>query len=188
MPTQNVVSPPRPRLSSRERAARDAEIVASAARGRPQARIAAEHGLTVRQVQRVVASWRCDRHGDAAWIDPVEEIRATLELLRQVVADMAAIEERPDNDAAHIGASRLKIEAALRRQEFMQALGLLPRQLGTLRAADEMAQLFREFAALAEEHNVSNEYIEALHSLAERSKRIGRSPIALVAADERAAA
>jgi hypothetical protein len=172
--TSNVGTSPRPRpRSSRERARRDAAIFQSAARGRLQADIAAEHGITTRQVQRIVAAFRAD--GEQEWVDPIAEVSATLELLRQAVADMARIEEGADNHAAHIGATRLKIEARIRRQELMQALGILPRELHALTAAQEMVEIFKEFSGVLNRYGVPDEALRELERLADRAGHLGRA-------------
>jgi hypothetical protein len=148
-------------------------VVASVARGRPRAEVAAEHGITTRQVHRIVAAWRGDQQRDT-WLDPIAEVQTTLELLRQAVADMAKIEERADNHAAHIGATRLKIEARLRRQELMQSLGILPRQLRALTAGQEMAEIFREFSMVLDRYGVPDDALRELEQLAARALNLGR--------------
>ncbi|WCB95491.1 hypothetical protein DSM104299_04239 [Baekduia alba] len=112
-------------------------------------------------------------------MDPVEEVRAVLELHAQAVADLAKIEENPDNNAAHIGATRLKLESAVRRLELMRDLGLLPNHLRTLRAGDEMSMLFQHFADVLIRHKASDEMLKELEGLASRAAAVS-APIALV--------
>jgi hypothetical protein len=106
MTTSNVAPSGRPR-TSRERAARDTAIWASCARGRTQAEVAAEHGLSRRQVQRILDACERDGLGTGITIDPVAEVLAVLKIHRQAVVDLARIEETADNHAAQVGATRL---------------------------------------------------------------------------------
>jgi hypothetical protein len=156
-----------------------AAVVASLHRGRLQADVAREHGISVRQVQRIVASWegRCEPQD---WIDPIAELRAALEMLRQAEADMAAIEEKPDNDAAHIGATRLKAELNERRIHLMQVLGLLPRTLAAVPVEHDLQQMLREFGEILQRHQVPHEALRELAELARRSSG-QRRPLSLSA-------
>lgn len=151
-------------MTTAERAQRNRQVIASLARGRRQAEIAAEHALTVRQVRRIAAEGQ-DALFDG---DPTEEIAAAVAFLRQAIADMAVIEESPDNHAAHIGATRLKLQAHDRLLGLLAQIGVIPRQLGALGAERQMQEMFRELAAVAEEHDASDELVRALLSFAER--------------------
>jgi hypothetical protein len=121
---------------------RDAEIVASVARGRTQTSVALDFGLTRQQIGRIVADHRASTGGDV--IDPVAEVRAILDLLNQTVDDMAVVQERADNSAAAIGAARLKLEAKLRRHDVLATLGLMPRDLRALPLGAELQAWARE--------------------------------------------
>lgn len=164
-------------MSSRQRAVRDAQIVAMRARGAQWADIAAQFDVSERQAKRVFASWRDDEQS-SEYLDPAEAIRSTLELLRQGIADMAELEVSADNDSARIGATRLKVEIAERLLELLSAVGVLPRNLRALRLEDEMQQVLRSFMEVLRRHDVGDEVLQELHDVAERGRQAVRAPSA----------
>lgn len=176
-PNGTVQARPRGRLSAREHLKRSASIAASRARGRTWPEIALEHGVSLRQVQRVAAEWEREKH-DIEGVDPFAEIRSTLALLRQVVADMAKIEESADNHAAHIGASRLKVETTMRRLELMFSLGLV-KSPAIVDLEKQTAEVFQELAYLAQHHNVSDDFLTDVLDLSTRNSAAQRSPLEL---------
>lgn len=169
MPGVRYVLPDRTprRLGRREKVSRNAAVVASVHRGRSQRDVADEYGITDRQVRRILSTWEAAL-GESGWIDPIAELRAAIAMLRQAEADMAAIEEAPDNHAAHIGATRLKTEINERRINLMQVLGLLPRNLAAIPVEQQMQAMFRDFAETLRRNDVSDEVLEGMLELAER--------------------
>src|SRR4051794_561199 len=77
-------------LTARERADRDARIVAARLRGRTWASIAGAFELTTRQAQRVFAAWR-ERQPGLETTDTVVELEELLALQTQAIADLAEL-------------------------------------------------------------------------------------------------
>jgi hypothetical protein len=155
--------------SSRTVALRDAGIIADRARG-----------LTVRGCQKIARSWRDDGLGDDV-IDPIAEARALLDLLAQAVEDYAALEERTKHDGIRIAATRRKIDAALTRFELLQALGIV-RRPRSITAEREIQQVFLDFADLAREFELPEDYLHALLEFVERRATEPGRPVRLEAA------
>lgn len=122
-----------PRLTNAQRVARDALIVQRRAQGWNMADIAEEAGIQVPAVSKIIA-----RDADARDVrfldqDPVETIEFTLREYHSslVMYLMAAREAR--STAEYVTAIRGKDATLERITKLYQAVGKLPRELGTLR-------------------------------------------------------
>ncbi len=131
-------------------------------------------GVSQRQAQRIFASWR-DDESSSEFLNAGEVIRSTIELLRQGIADMAALEMSADNDNARIGATRLKVEIAERLIVMLRAVGVLPRNLGSFAVERQVQEMMREFIDLLRRHEVPAELLQDLQALAD-SRRDGHAP------------
>ena len=124
-------------LTARERADRDARIVAARLRGRTWPSIADEFGVTPRQAQRVVAGWR-ERQPGLQARDGVVELEELLAIQTQAIADLAELSERDVQASVKVAAITRRVEIAERRLVFQ-------RSFGTLRAEAEARDLLDRF-------------------------------------------
>jgi hypothetical protein len=159
------------RLTSRERAQRDATIVALHHQGVSWSRIKAEFGVSPRRGQQIVAEWRdapgCD--GDAGEVDGV------ISLLAQAIEDFAVMARSTDHDGYRIAATNRMVETAVTRLAILQATGRVPRNLAEPSARAQMQLLFRDFADILRRHDVPEEALQELLALAE--SRVGQPTI-----------
>lgn len=125
------------RLTARERADRDARIVAAKLRGRTWPSIATEHDLTPRQAQRIFATWR-ERQPGLEDRDSVIELEDVLAIQTQAIADLAELAEREVQDS-------VKVAAITRRVEIAERRFICQRSFGALRAEAEARDLLDRF-------------------------------------------
>jgi hypothetical protein len=156
-----------PRVPADEKVRRDALVVADRARGLTWPTIAARHDLSERQCRSVYSEFRgrADREAE----DPEDEARDAVRLLEAVVEELALLSETTNNDAVQLGAIRTKLDAMCRRIELMQALGLLPRDLGLFEDRRDGRLMASALLSVLERHHVSpeaeDEMLEALQVL-----------------------
>jgi hypothetical protein len=133
-------------------------------------------------VQRILDACERDGLGTGITIDPVAEVLAVLKIYRQAVVDLARIEETADNHAAQVGATRLKLDTALRRLDLLRELGLLPRRLSAMTFGQEAATLFDEMGRILQDHGASEEMLADMQALTERASAASRPRELAVAA------
>ena len=117
-----------------ERVERNLAIVERRMRGDRWEDIANDHGVTIRRCKQIVEAYRASnptlRHHD-----PVEVVD---ELLEGYAADIRALNETYDkanlanNVSGAVGAVNARMNARERIAELLQAIGVLPHDLGTM--------------------------------------------------------
>lgn len=136
-----------------EQAQRDADIVAARLRGLGWAQIARTYGLTVRRVQQIFAAWRQEnktlRHQDP--LDIVDEL---LEQYQGAAEELALVAVNADNTSARVGAIRARMEAMKNIAELLQAVGVLPKDLGTLRVEMDVRYVAETILRVFDEEDV----------------------------------
>jgi hypothetical protein len=150
-------------VTSRDRADRDARIVASRLRGRTWASIAREFNLTARQAQRIFAAWRTCQPGLGAR-DSILELEELLAVQTQAIADLAELSERESvQDSVRVAAITRRVEIAERRLVFQRSFGtlraeaiardLLDRFLAVVNRHDDLpADFIQDLSAIVDEH------------------------------------
>ena len=131
-------------LTARERADRDARIVAAKLRGRTWPSIAAEHDLTARQAQRIFAEWR-ERQPGLQDGDAIVELEELIAIQTQAIADLAEVAERDVQDS-------VKVAAISRRVEIAERRFVCQGSFGGLRAEAEARELLDRFLRACTTH------------------------------------
>jgi hypothetical protein len=158
-----------------EKVRRDALVVADRARGLTWPTIAARHHLSERQCRSVYADFR--RRAGNEPEDPEDEARDAVRLLEAAIEELALLAETTNNDAVRLGAIRTKLDAICRRIELMQALGLLPRDLGLFEDRRDGRLMASALLGVLERHDIAPEVEdEMLDALQVRCDAVDRLP------------
>jgi hypothetical protein len=130
------------RLPARDKVVRDAAIVAARSEGLSWEAIAAEHGVSARQCRTIV-----NEYGKAGITprlrDPVEVVDQMLERYEDFQERLILIADSATNDSARVGAIRAAIDAMRSQAELMQAIGVLPRDLGQMKVEIDVRHVAR---------------------------------------------
>jgi hypothetical protein len=156
-------------MTSRERARRNSRIAAAHHAGVPAARLAAEFGVTPRQIANILLDWKTSTPEDA---DGRDSFAALLAAVRFSVDELATVAVTAENDSNRIGALRTLVEHSLLRWQVERAAGMVPRHPAAPGLATEMHLVFREFAELLRRHDVGDDALREFLALAET--RMGR--------------
>jgi hypothetical protein len=164
-----VVEPPveegKKMLSVAEQFERNTRIVAMKARGKSWPQISEAVGVGVRQCQKIHKAYR-EEHRTLRHHDPVSIVDELLEGYQADLADLTQVYEDADQSAAKVGAVKARREVRERITELLQAVGVLPHDLGTLRLELDAEVVIAQFMAVMERYNVPEEaFDEVLESL-----------------------
>ena len=144
---------PGPRLNAREKTNRDNGIVAARMRGLSWVTIAARYGLSERQCQTILADYRAS-HPRLRERDPVEILDDMLDAYAAAQEDLAMVAATTKHDATKAGAIRTRIDALAAQTHLLMQVGVLPRDLGVLRADIDVRAMAREMVAVLNEFEV----------------------------------
>jgi hypothetical protein len=125
-----------PRLPAAEKAARDEDIVRGRASGYTVGTLATRYGLDERHVRRILREHRERQPPLTARFDHIEVAMDSLDQLDYVIEELAELADAANQEAVRLGAIRSKLTAMRDRWSLLQAVGLLPNDLGSL--ADEI--------------------------------------------------
>jgi chorismate mutase len=143
-------------VTAQERVGRNAEVFNARARGWSWPTIAAQFNLSERQCRRVVAEYR-EATGSLADLDASEIVRDTLEAYDAAIEDLALLADETAHDGTKLGAIRARLDAVKSRWELMQAIGVLPADLGQLWPEFDAARVARQIVDVLDNHQVSPE-------------------------------
>ena len=119
------------RLRAAEKAMRDALIVQRVHESWTWPMIAEESGISVRQAQRV---WESFRDQPSPWdVDPSTYVEELARGYRITVGQFTALAASADNTAAAVGALKGANDAREKLMALVQAVGIVPDDLGTLK-------------------------------------------------------
>ena len=122
----------KPGETSVDVARRNVEIVTASQRGMSPATIANTYGLDVDHVRRIIRENKDLREPLNMEGDPVELARDQLDQLAAAIDELAIVSATAKNDSARVGAIGKRLDAIRQQRELLQAIGLLPHDLGTL--------------------------------------------------------
>ena len=160
-------------MNSREKTNRDNQIVAARMRGLSWATIAATHELSERQCQTILADYRAS-HPRLRERDPVEILDDMLDAYAAAQEDLAIVAATTKHDATKVGASRTRLDALAAETNLLMLVGVLPRDLGVLRADIDVNAIAREMVAVLTEFEVPVEARRALlDALSTRKNGVG---------------
>lgn len=161
-----VVAAPEPKKrvtpTVEEQYRRNLEIVMDRARGKTWPDIAELHGVSVRRARQIHTAWRAEyrtlRHHD-----PMEIVDDMLDGFTADLADLTkVVEKAPDGSPAQVGA--INARRAVRKDILilLQAIGVMPNDLGTMRIHLETTVLVERVVAVFERFNLGEEVEDAL--------------------------
>jgi hypothetical protein len=155
------------RLSAQKQVQRDARIVSDRARGFGWAAIAERHGLSERRCHEIWSTYWATQPS-LGEIDPVEAVNEAIAQHDALVEDLARLAETSTQDAVRLGVLKAKREAMRERLILMQAVGLLPRDLGLLKHEVDVRRIIQVFMAALDRHDlpevVEDDLLEALRA------------------------
>lgn len=115
-----------------EKVARDRQIVAAKARSLSDATVAETFEIDESTVREVMAAWR-ETQPSLRSVDPIDVVEQVLFELRGSIEELALISSTTKNDNVRVGAIAKKLQATQQMTALMQATGVLPNDLGTLK-------------------------------------------------------
>ena len=148
-------------MNAREKTARDNEIVAARMRGLSWTTIAGSFGLTERQCQNILADYRAS-HPRLRERDPIEIVDEMLDRYEAAQEELALVSATTKHDATRVGAIRTRLGALEAQANLLMLVGVLPRDLGLLRADIDLQAMGREMVAVLNEFEVPIEARRAL--------------------------
>jgi hypothetical protein len=123
----------KPGLTEPEREARNAELIRDKLRGQGWAYLSSKYGLTVRQCQDIYGKWREQNQTTYQGRDPIAIVHSMLDRMESWIEQLAEVADATATDMTKIAAINAQMAATTRAAELMQATGILPHDLGTLR-------------------------------------------------------
>jgi hypothetical protein len=121
------------RLTVKEQAERDGQIVLARLKGETNADIAERFGLSVRTVRMIFQTHREAYKVEIGNIESLSEVADMLIKYEHLEGKALAMVDKAKNDATTIGAIRTVIDIMRERLHVLQAIGAMPNDLGTLR-------------------------------------------------------
>lgn len=116
-----------------ERDERDAELIRDRLRGSGWPYLATKYGLTQDWCRHIYNAWRDENQSTYQGRDPIAIVHSMLDRLESWTEQLAEVADATVTDTVKIAAINSQMNALTRTAELMQATGLLPHDLGTLR-------------------------------------------------------
>lgn len=154
----------KPSMTVAERESRNMEIVtARLGRGLSWATISKTFDLSERNCRRIVTTWK-NAQPALKTVDPIKEIEDTLYRLEGAAEEFALIAQTTTNDSARVGAIKARVDTIWKRVELMQASGVLPNDLGTLRVEMDIRAVAQRVLLTIEQLDLDPEGAQKLMS------------------------
>jgi hypothetical protein len=163
------------RLTAREKACRDDEIVKARMCGRSWRGIAADHSLSERQCQAVMKEYR-ESNPTLRHRDPLELLDEMLERFEGAQDQLAEIAATSPHDATRVGAIRTALDAMRAQAQLLAAVGVLPRELREVRREVDARRVVTVILDVFQRHGVPVEaQREVVATLGARNGSVGYS-------------
>lgn len=120
-------------MTEAEREERDAELIRDRLRGQSWPYLAEKYGLTQAWCKRIYTAWREQNQSTYQGRDPIAIVHSMLDRLESWTEQLAEVADASSADTVKIAAINAQLNALTRTAELMQATGILPHDLGTLR-------------------------------------------------------
>jgi hypothetical protein len=120
-------------MTEAEREERDAELIRDRLRGQSWPYLAEKYGLTQAWCKRIYTGWREQNQSTYQGRDPIAIVHSMLDRLESWTEQLAEVADASGTDTVKIAAINAQLNALTRTAELMQATGILPHDLGTLR-------------------------------------------------------
>jgi hypothetical protein len=160
-------------MNRRERDARNHEIVAAYRRNVPAAKLAETYGITRQAVWKIVRSWDDlpSLPPDGVRVDAGGEVRRTLAAFEQYLADLGELVTGDAQPHVKLGAIGRAIDLHERRLKLMASAGYISRNLAAPLIEQEMAAWTQGVAEILRRHDVGDEVIGELVTMARERLR-----------------
>lgn len=151
-------------VTARERVQRDSRIVESRARGQTWSATAAANGVSERHCRRIADQYRDTSPSLQEW-DPIAVVEQAYERYESAYERLAEITEEAKNDSARVGAVRAQTAVIGEQLALLQAVGVLPSNLGKLAVQADARTLAAHVVAIFDKYDLPVEAEEELRSL-----------------------
>lgn len=109
---------------------RNGQIFRSWLRGLKYETLAETYGLKPRAIEKIVAQWK-EHGGSVVGADPMQIIEDHVLRLDAIVDELAAVAAK-ETGSGRVAAIRARMEAMVKKIEFLQQVKILPQDLGTI--------------------------------------------------------
>lgn len=152
----------KPGLTNAEREARNTELIRDKLRGQGWPYLSAKYDLTVRQCQDIYGTWREQNQPTFQGRDPIAIVHGMLDRMESWVEQLAEVADATATDMTKIAAINAQMAATTRAAELMQATGILPHDLGTLRLELDVQTLAVRLVTVLTEQGATPELKRAI--------------------------
>lgn len=152
----------KPGLTEREREARNNELIRDKLRGQGWAYLSAKYDLTQRQCKEIYGQWRDANQATYQGRDPIAIVHSMLDRLESWTEQLAEVADATSTEATEIAAINAQMNALTRTAELMQATGILPHDLGTLRLELDVQSLAVRLVTVLTEQGATPEMKRAI--------------------------
>ena len=152
----------KPGLTEDERLERNAELVRDRLRGQSWAYIAEKYNIQIPQCQKIYGDWRQQNQSTYVGRDPIAIVHSMLDRLESWVEQLAEVADSSGTDTTRIAAINAQLNALTRTAELMQATGILPHDLGTLRLELDVQTLAVKLVTVLTEQGATPEMKRAI--------------------------
>jgi hypothetical protein len=152
----------KPGLTEAEREARNAELVRDKLRGQSWAYLSEKYGILPRVCQRIYQEWREENQSTYVGRDPIAIVHSMLDRLDSWVEQLAEVADSTEISTTKIAAVNAQLNALTRTAELMQATGILPHDLGTLRVEMDVQSLAVKLVTVLTEQGATPEMKRAI--------------------------
>lgn len=139
--------------SRAEQQARDAEIVADKALGLSWDALAKKHKVSTDTCRRAWNAW-WENNKPEMNRNPLDVVQEAIARYEELMSHFAVISKEAPDANNKIGAGKAVMEAQTRMLELMQATGLLPKHLGTLRYITDVRVIVQVVTEVFKEDDV----------------------------------
>lgn len=152
----------KPGLTNAEREERNAELIRDRLRGQSWPHLAAKYGIRERQCKDIYGTWREQNQSIYQGRDPIAIVHSMLDRLESWVEQLAEVADTTTTEATEIAAINAQMTALTRTAELMQATGILPHDLGTLRLELDVQSLAVRLVTILTEQGATPEMKRAI--------------------------
>jgi hypothetical protein len=148
-------------MTSQQRADRAKAVFDARMKGFTWSSIAARHGISERQVQRLYNEFRQNRPG-LGGIDPLRTVEELIDQYDAAIDELAALSSDTSHDGTKLGAIRARIDVANAKHRVLMATGVLPQDLGRLWVEVDYRQTVKLVFGVLERHGLPEQAYEEL--------------------------
>ena len=152
----------KPGMTEEERLERNVELVRDRLRGQSWAYLAEKYNLEISRCQLIYREWRQENQSTYVGRDPIAIVHSMLDRLESWVEQLAEVADSSGTETTKIAAINAQLNALTRTAELMQATGILPHDLGTLRVELDVQTLAVKLVTVLTEQGAPPEMKRAI--------------------------